>query len=206
MKTTDGSNTWSSHRLWMAAALISGLASGCAAASRFTPTPRSGVEQQLISRSLERAVSKIDARPFQGKRVWLELFGLAGDREFARELIIASLREKGVQIANQPDDAELQLKVFTTSWGVDRGEDLLGIPSLTVPVVGVPVPEIPIYKSIQNRGIAEIQIFAFDGRSGALVEKSPLAVGKSKYDNYTILFAISFTRSDLDKKIEGKKP
>ena len=56
----------------------------------------------------------------------------------------------------------------------------------------------PFYKSVQNRGLAEIKIFAFDGCSGDFVEKSPLATGRAKHDNDSILFIINFTRSDLE--------
>ena len=55
-------------------------ASGCAVSTKVTPTERSSIEQQLLTRSLERAIAQIDVRKFTGKTLTVDLYGLTNDR------------------------------------------------------------------------------------------------------------------------------
>lgn len=83
--------------------------------------------------------------------------------------------------------------------GTDKNERLIGLPSFQAPVVGVPVPEIALFKLLRNRGQAEVLIYAFDGAIGQFIESTPTSVGRAKQDDYTFLLVISFTVSDVDK-------
>lgn len=184
---------------WTLSLLLSFFFCACSAATRVISPQRPAIEQRLLVRSLERALAQLDTGPLKGKQVFIDLYGLTSDQEFARQLLFVTLREQGVRIANQRDKAELELKVFTSVLGVDQANSFIGIPPLIVPVVNVPVPELSLYRVIQNRSMSEIKIYAFDARSGDFVEKSPAAVGTAKYDDYTILLFISFTVTDLNK-------
>lgn len=167
-----------------------------------TVTDRSIIEQQLLVRSLERAVAKLDTRTFTGKLVALDLYALTDDQAFAEEFITASLQEKGARVAAEEEKADLRLKIFASVLGVGRGERLIGTPAFAAPLVGLPVPEIALFKMVKHRGEAEVQIYAFDGRTGEFTEKSPVGVGNAKHDEYTILIVIKFTLSDLDERAD----
>src|SRR5437667_12628327 len=60
-------------------ALMSGLAvlacllGGCAFSSQLTPTQPAGVTQQLVMRSLERALARLDIRGLAHWNVWLDI-------------------------------------------------------------------------------------------------------------------------------------
>jgi hypothetical protein len=82
--------------------------------------------------------------------------------------------------------------------GVDQGQSFFGMPSLTVPFLGVTTPEIALFKSAAHQGYAEIQIYTLDGASGDLLTRSSRAVGESAYNQYTILVILNFSRTDLD--------
>lgn len=178
------------------------LVSGCAVANGVTVTPRSIVEQQLLVRSLERALTKLDTQRFSGKLIALDLYALTGDGEFAREFVTAGLEEKGVRVTADPEKADLRLKVFASVLGVDHGESLIGTPSFAAPLVGLPIPEIALFKMIKHRGQAEVQIYAFDGQTGEFADKSAVGIGNAKYDEFTILIMIQFTLSDLDERAD----
>jgi hypothetical protein len=57
---------------------------------------RSGIEQMLIARSLERSIAQLDLARFSGKTVWLEVYSLTGDTQFANKLIGTEMQEKGL--------------------------------------------------------------------------------------------------------------
>lgn len=171
---------------------------GCGTA-RVTTTHRSGIEQQLLVRSLERAVAQLDIMGFEGRRVALELYAQTDDRAFAKDFITAWLEQQGVQVVSDREKSDLYLKIFASVLGIDQFLMFFGVPSFAAPFVGVPLPEIALYKSVRNRGHVEIHVYAFDGPTGAFTDKLPAAIGKARYDDYTILILISFSSTDLDE-------
>jgi hypothetical protein len=182
-------------RRWKAvvgAALLLVLSMACTTV-RITATERSSVEQRLLVRSLERAAAHLDKRPFLGRRVRVELTGLTSDQTFLR----VRLEARGIRVTPGPD-ADLTLQVFAAALAVDTADTLFGVPSMQVPVLAVPIPEIALFKWERSRGHAEIQLYTYD-QTGALITQLPDALGEAKYDRYTILILISFAVSDLDE-------
>ncbi len=178
---------------------VAALMAGCSVSRGVTLTKRSSVEQRLLVRSLERALAQMDTKNLKDKLLALDVYGLTEDREFAREFLLARLRERALRIVSDKKSAELELKVFLTALGVDRAERLVGIPALVAPVLDVPVPELALFKSSKNRGHTEIQLYAFDKSAGTFVAKSAPATGKAHYDSYTLLIFIHFNLNDLDE-------
>ena len=175
------------------------LLAGCAVSTQVTNTPRSSIEQRLLVRSLERALATLDTQQFKAKIVTVDFYGLTPDKDFAKEFFTAWLQQQRVSTTNDPKEAQLRLKVFASVLGVDQGQSFVGSHSFTVPIMGVVVPEIPLFKDVRHSGHAEIEIYTFDAASGKFVGKSPLAIGEARYDDDTVLIVINFTKSDVDK-------
>ncbi len=181
---------------------------GCAISTQMTLTHRSALEQRLLFRSLERAATQLDSDPLRGKRVAVDFLTLADAeaRAFAREFLVARLREGGVQVVSGEEGADLRLKVFASVLGVNQSETLLGLPSFIAPVVGLAVPEFALYRSVRTQGRTELQAYVFDGHTGEFRTKTPWNEGKSQYNQYKILILINFTLSDLDQRVDETPP
>jgi hypothetical protein len=182
------------------------LGAGCAMQRQVTLTQRSGVEQELLIRSLERAITRLDVTRLAGRRVVLELYALTSDQPFAREFVTVRLQRRGVDVVTERTGADFRLKVFATVLGVDRGETLIGVPALQVPIVSVPIPEIALFKWVRHRGAAEVQLYVYDPSTDRLVGDVPVGLGRAKFDQFTILLIIGFTLSDLDERVEPPSP
>jgi hypothetical protein len=176
------------------------LLAGCAVSTKATNTPRSTIEQRLLVRSFERALASLDTQPFKRKTVTIEFYGLTPDKDFAKEFFIAWLQEQHVRVAVDPKQAQLRLKVFASVLGVDQGQSFAGAPSFTVPLIGVVVPEIPLFKDVRYTGHSEVSVLTLDASSGEFIEKSLPAIGEARYDDYTILILIKFTSTDVPKQ------
>jgi hypothetical protein len=186
-------------RAWRVVATVAtvvALSSACTTA-RITATTRSSVEQRLLVRSLERAAARLDTGPLLGRPVRIEMYGLTPDYIFARDFLRARLEARGLRVTAGAD-ADVTLQIFATALAVDTADTLLGIPSMQVPVLAVPIPEIALFKWERSRGHAEIQLYTYDA-NGQLVSRLPDALGEAKYDRYTILIFVSFSASDLDE-------
>jgi hypothetical protein len=178
---------------------LSALLAGCSVSSQVNPTQRSSIEQRLLVRSLERAMAALDVESFRGKVVAVDFYGLTSDRDFAKEFFTAWLQEKQVRITADPQKAQLRLKVFASALGVDKGRGFLGVPAVTVPILGFSMPEVALFKSVSNRGHAEIQVYTLDAGTGEFIGRSPATTGGAKYDDYTILILVHFNISDIDQ-------
>jgi len=163
-----------------------------------TATGRSTIKQRLLARSLERAMAQIDVAMFQGRRVFVDLVALTPDQAYARTFVTAELRQRGVPIVEDASAAEVRLLVLAPGLGVDQGETLVGIPATVVPLLGVPIPEIALFKWVRHRGTTEVKLYAYDSRDGRPFETAPTGVGRSKYYQFTVLLLVRFTRDDLD--------
>jgi hypothetical protein len=176
---------------------LSFLIGGCSFSAQLAATQPSGITQQLLARSLDRALARLEVKRFAGQQVAAEVYTQSGGNQaFIREYILAWLGERGVRVA--PDGATLALKVFAPVYGTEHAESLIGIPAFQAPVVAIPVPEIALFKWVRNRGLAEVQIYAFEGKTGVFVDKTPAGTGRAKFDDFTVLLIINFTVTDID--------
>jgi len=174
--------------------------------NQISNTQRSSVEQELLVRSFERALAGLDTQEFKGKTVVVDFYGLTPDKDFMKEFFIAWLQGQQVQIATDPKQAQLQLKVFAPVLAVDQGQSFVGSPSFTVPILGFAIPEISLFKDVKHSGHAEVKIYTIDAVTGKFVDQSPPAIGEAKYDDYTIVIVGHFTRSDVEEQKWGWQP
>lgn len=177
---------------------------GCAASSQISNTSRSSIEQRLLVRSLERALAAMKIEQFKGKVVAVDFYGLTSDKDFAKEYLIAWLQAHQVEMATDPKKAQLQLKAFAPVLAVDQGQSFVGAPSFTVPILGLAIPEISLFKNVQHSGHAEVEIYAIDQDSGKFIGKSGPAIGETRYDDYTVLIVVHFTRSNMQDDPEKR--
>jgi hypothetical protein len=188
--------------------LVSLLVAGCSITTGLLPTQPTGVTQQLMLRALERGLAQLDVPRLGARRVQIEVFAQPGQLRdeprpvndvFVQEYVTAWLRARGLRaVATDPD---VTLKVFAGVLGTDRGETLIGIPALQVPVINVGLPEIALFKWTRNRGQSEMRVFAFDARTGDFVDQLPPGVGRSKSDDFTVLLFIGFSVTDVEQRL-----
>jgi hypothetical protein len=182
----------------VALAAVCALAlTGCAMTP--TATNRSTIEQRLLARSLERAVAQIDVTALQSRAVFVELLAMTPDQGYARAFVTAELRQRGVRIVDEMSAADARLVVLAPGLGVDQGVTLIGVPPMTVPVVGIPVPEVALFKQVRHHGFTEVKVYGYDTRDGRPFETVSTGIGQSKYHQFTLLILIKWTQDDLDE-------
>jgi hypothetical protein len=187
-------------RKFLPIAYLLTLLAGCATSTQVGNTARSSIEQRLLTSSFEQALATLDTHEFKGKTVTVDFYGLTSDRDFAKEFFTAWLEEQQVQIATDPKQAQLHLKVFAPVLAVDQGQSFVGAPAFTVPILGFVIPEIALFKNARHSGHTEVEVFTIDGGTGKFVDRSPPAIGETNYNDYTVLIVIHFTRSEMETR------
>jgi hypothetical protein len=181
-----------------AAALLAGLLGGCSLASSIGASAPTGIAQQLLIRSLERALADLNLDGLRGRPVGVEVTVHAGNEAFVKDFVATWMKAHGVSVVRE--SPERKVKVFVSVHGIDRDQTLIGVPAFQAPVVNLPIPELAFFKWVRNRGQAELRLWAFDGKGDTVVDAPAPGIGRAKYDDFTLLLFIGFTISDVDQR------
>jgi hypothetical protein len=193
---------------------------GCALQQEISRTPRTAVEQLLLGQALERALDKlslpvpegasiiVEASGFQTDRSQLQLMhqdrGMGGvvdnlnwDLSFVRDVVSAHIGELGHLVRAHASEATYLVRVMVQSLGTNQGITFLGMPAVQSVVIPFSLPELTLYRRQNQLAYARIKLDIFDLATGRFIRSTPWWVGNAFYNQYTILFFISFRTTDL---------
>lgn len=196
-------------------ALGVGTLSGCGT-TRSSDTIRTATEQLLISDAIDRAVQTVDFSALVGQTVYLDDSRLKDvvDKDYLVSTLRQHLLASGCALRDERDEADFIVEARAGAVGTDRSDLLFGVPSMNVPQImplqPIPaaIPEIPIAKRRDQRGIAKIAVFAYHRETGAPVWQSGLAEQESSSNDVWILGAGPFQRGTVYDETEfaGRNP
>ncbi len=176
---------------------------GCGT-TKWTDTNRTATEQLLLSDSMDRAVSRIDFRAVAGKKVYLDSTPIAGitDGPYLTSLIRQHLLASGGILKEKREEADYIVELRAGAVGTDRHDVLFGVPALSLPVAplaGVPsqIPEIPLMKKTDQRGVAKIALFVYNRNTGRIVWQSGVIPQESKAKAVWFFGAGPFQRGSI---------
>jgi hypothetical protein len=158
-------------------ALTALLATGCGS-MKTSGTARTGTEQLLLSNAWDSALQKVDFSPLTGVPVYLDTTNASAvDQGWVVSSIRQALLTQGALLRSKPEEAQWIVEARVGAYGTDAYNWLVGIAQTNVPmtVTGVPagtIPEIPLIKKSDQRGVAKLALFAYDRASGQIVWNS----------------------------------
>jgi hypothetical protein len=159
-------------------ALVAALGAAGCGTTRVTDTQRTATEQLLVSNAVDQAVSQLDFRVLAGKPVYFDAQYLAGSID--RGYVVSSLRQhllaSGCILQEDRAQATYVVEARSGGIGTDRHQVLIGVPEMNVPSLlpGQPtlIPEIPLAKRTDQKGVAKLAVFAYNRRTGRPVWQS----------------------------------
>jgi hypothetical protein len=188
----------------LCAAVVAG-ASGCGT-TRWSDSKRTATEQLLISDAVERAVMQIDMRPLAGQAVFLDTTILddVSDGKYLASALKHQLLASGCRLAAKQDDADIVVEARAGAIGTDRNDLLLGVPATSVSFMGngTSIPEIAIFKRTDQRGVADINLFAYERASGRAVWQSGLTRIDSNTRDRWMMGTGPFQDGDIHDRME----
>jgi hypothetical protein len=185
-----------------ALALVLGVAAGCGT-TRVTNTQRAVTEQLLVSNAVDQSVSQFDFRALAGKSVYFDPQYLAPGPD--QGYVVSSLRQQllacGCLLQEARSSATYVVEARSGGIGTDLSSLLLGVPQMNVPSLmpGQPslIPEIPLAKKTDQKGVAKIAVFAYNRRTGRPVWQSGVVQADSTSKDTWVLGAGPFRRGTL---------
>jgi hypothetical protein len=177
---------------------------GCGT-TRSTDTNRTATEQLLVSDAIDRALQSMNLQSLAGQSVFFDDSKLADVVD--KNYLISSMRQyllaNGCSLKDKREDADFVVEARAGAVGTDRSDLLFGLPSMNVPQIALVqpvaavIPEIPIAKRKDQRGIAKIAVFAYHRQTGAPVWQSGLVHEESSANDVWILGAGPFQRGTI---------
>ena len=187
-------------------ALMVGVA-GCGT-TKWSDTSRTGTEQLLISRAIDKAVERIDFGILAGKKVYLntEAIEEITDYKYLRMALRQQAAAAGARLSDKPGECDYILDVRSGAVGTDRNDVLVGIPAIGVPqwngtsLSTAQLPEIPIVKKTDQRAVVKVAVFAYDRESGHPLWASGNKIAEARVKAWWVVGAGPFNEGSIYNK------
>jgi hypothetical protein len=192
------------------------FATGGCATIRVTDPAHTATEQFLMSQAITAALKQLNVDALRDRKVWLETGYLTGAEQIMvngevrqrmfttpeQAFAAAELRERlllgGARIVQDKKLADIIVEVRSGGIGIDRLENLIGVPASVLggglagsATSGVPIsiPEIALYKNTRQRGFASISFVAYRADTGEYVTSSGPYIGRTLRDDFWLFGA-----------------
>jgi hypothetical protein len=192
------------------------FASGGCATIRVTDPAHTATEQFLMSQAITAALRQLNFDALRDRKVWVETGYFTGAEQVVvngevrqrmftsaeQAFAAAELRERllmgGARVVQDKKLAEVILEVRSGGIGIDRLENLIGVPASVLSgglagtsTSGVPIsiPEIALYKNTRQRGFASISFVAYRADTGEYVTSSGPYIGRTIRDDFWLFGA-----------------
>jgi hypothetical protein len=174
---------------------------GCTMTAGLVNSPRTPIEQLLLTQSLSRSLDQVLWPLKPGDSVALETAwppthaDFAGDRLFAEAVLTSWVTQQGAVV--RPDQPTYRVRVLLHAFGLDKKDTFFGVPPIQSLLVPFALPELTLYRDIRNRGYSRLSMDIVDVASGRLIGAPTLVEASVRDERYTLLFLLSWTSSDL---------
>ena len=168
-------------------------------------TPRTATEQLLVSDAIDRTVGAIDFSPLAGETVFFDdaKLGEVTDKAYLLSSLRQHLLASGCVLKSNRDEATYVVEARAGAIGTDSYDVLFGVPALQMPQVPLApalpaaIPEIPLAKRREQRGVAKVAVFAYRRDTGEPVWQSGTAKDESNAKNVWVFGAGPFRRGTI---------
>lgn len=182
-------------------ALTTIFLSGCGTRT-FTNTDRAAIEQLLLSGAVDNALEKLDIPQVTGNKTFIDFTNLkCVDIEYVKAAVRGRFFEMGALLVAEANNADYIAEIASGAVGTEYKNFIIGIPSLPVPGLPTPTPELALAKSVEQTGIVKLLI-SVRSNNGKLIN-SERYYGKMERDERFILWFRSQPKDDIRKAWEA---
>ena len=176
------------------------LMAGCSITQKTSQSPRTTIEQLLISetvtRSLPRKSNGLLPIP-KGTNVIVTTSGLTADQALLQQILSGWLGQQGYLVQKDEKNATHRIDVIVGALGTEIAGTFFGMPPINSQFIPFSLPELSLYKSQHQTGYVKFHMNVFEIPAGRFIGSTPAFLADSYYNDYTVLFVLSFNSTDL---------
>ncbi len=197
--------------------ILTALVTGCAIEQEVSRTPRTAVEQVLLTQAVEQALVNLSIRLPAGVNVDVDATGLESDRSrlrttnadlsaidrpsrdilYIRDIVAAELGRRGYRVSARDTESPYLIRVMAESFGTMQGTVFVGMPPVQSVLIPFSLPELTLYKNQSQSGYARLHLDVYDNRTGEFLGSTPKLIGRAYYNQYTVLILLTWNRTDV---------
>lgn len=174
---------------------------GCALTQDVSSTPRSAIEQLLLTQSVEHALADLSVPIPEGATFTIKTTGLLErtqwDLEYIRDAVSARLGTLGYTLKNTEDNAAYLVKVQVESMGTNQGRIFIGMPPVQSVLIPFSLPQLTLYQKLDQLAHVRLHLDLYHISSGRFLGSTTKLASSTYFNQYVVLFFISFRRTDL---------
>lgn len=197
----------------------------CALPREITKTPRSAIEQLLLGEAIDRSLRDVAIPVPQDTPLFMEVTGLQPamfapsglhtssgfnapsvrtdviipslDLIFIKDLVAARLGSIGYRVLKNEEEAVYLVRVVVQSFGTNQSSSFFGLPPVQSVIIPFSLPQLTLYQSLSQNGFIRYSLHVIERATGRLYHSTSWYHQVTFHDQYTILFFITFRRTDL---------
>ncbi|HWF62116.1 MAG TPA: hypothetical protein VN666_17660 [Nitrospira sp.] len=197
--------------------IVAALVTGCSLEQEVSRTPRTAVEQVLLTQAVEKALVNLSVRLPEGVNVDMDVTGLESDRSrldmtnadqgtinhpsrdilYIRDAVAAELGRRGYRVSAQGAESPYLVRVMAESFGTMQGNVFVGMPPVQSVLIPFSLPELTLYKRQSQSGYVRLHLDVYDNRTGEFLGSTPKLVGRAYFNQYTVLILATWLRTDV---------
>jgi hypothetical protein len=198
--------------------LVPGLVfCACSLTQEFSRTPRTAVEQLLLSQAVEHALHNLTVDLPKEAALYVDVTGLQTDRAhfnmvgedrgvlhdpsldllLIRDAFATGLGRLGYRIDPRDTVPTYLARVVVESFGTTQGITFFGMPPVQSVLIPFSLPALTLYGAEGQRGYARLHVDFFEYQSGKLWGSTPTIIGRTYYNQYTLLFFFTWQTTDM---------
>lgn len=175
------------------------FAAGCSTTQRNTQSPRTAVEQLLLSEAVKRSLPRDSSGVLpipRGAGVAISTAGMTPDQAFLQQVVAGWLGQQGYRVQKDGKDATHRVDVIVEALGTELSGTFMGMPPVQSQFIPFSLPELSLYKTQHQTGYAKFHMNIFDV-AGNFMGSTSAFLADAYYNDYTVLFVVSHTSTDL---------
>lgn len=215
---SNGMSVWRGLRFIVLSGMIGCLA-GCALPREITKTPRSAIEQLLLSEAVTRSLPDVAIPVPHEDPLFMEVTGLSLgllspsglnspsgsiasinpslDLIFIKDLVAGHMGSMGYRVVKNEQEARYLIQVVVESFGTNQSSSFFGLPPIQSVIIPFSLPQLALYQNLSQIGFIRYSLNVIEQATGRLFYSTPWYQHTTFHDQYTVLFFITFRRTDL---------
>ena len=176
------------------------LMSACSTSHKNTQTPRTAIEQLLLSEAVSTSLPQQMNTPLPipaGAKIAIDTSGISLDQRIVEQAMAGWLGQHGYLVQDDKADATYWVNVNVESLGTEYADSFFGIPPIQGSLLPISTPELAIYKAQYQTGYVKFHFDIFELPSGRFVQKTAPFLAEKYYNDYTLFFLFTFKKTDL---------
>lgn len=194
---------------------------GCAISREPTRTPRTAIEQLLLSHAVQRSMNALSLPLSPVESVAVEVAAFPTDRLLLQDrfigepnalpvvpapatdlVIVHGLAEGRLGVLGFPlQQSRLQstyfLRLLVLALGTDQAQTFFGMPAVQGGLLPFALPELTLFKAQRQKAYMRYRIDIYESATGRFIRSTPWYEGSAYFNQYVVFFFISFKSTDL---------